>query len=656
MPDIIYETLRALLAGVFFVYLLVTGQKSGLGGEKGWAYILGGFVFILLGMLIDITDNFPIFNKYIILGDTDSQAILKEVVCYLFGFILLSIGIWMWIPNIIERKKAEEALRESEDRYRAIVEDQTEYIMQWLPDGTRTFANQAYCKYFSLSSQECIGSSFFPLIAEEDRDNFRKKIDTLTPEKPVTTTEHRVFLPDGKIRWNRWTDRAIFDEQDRLVRFQSVGRDVTDRKQAEEALELSRRELEARNESLHIINQIAQKLHNSLDPITIADEAVRSLVQYSRSPMVAFLMLSEEGNGLDLLSQFGFSEETLKVGSRLPLLGSLSGITMSRKTLLTSDDIQNDDRLEPTVRDNLLNQGLRSLVSVPLLFQDEALGVINLICKEAHSFKDYEYETLLSVGKTAGMAMANARHVAQIEREVNVRTQAESSLLQSEKHLRRLSSRLQEVQELERKGLARELHDQVGQTLTGLNINLNIIRSQLSDESLKKVAVRVDDSMSLMEETGERIRDVMANLRPQILDDYGLIPALRWYTETFQERTGIAVIFHRGDLTIRMPELIELALFRITQEALNNIAKHAEAQQVTLTFDATDGLFRLTIVDDGKGFDLTALNKLDNRRGWGLLTMQERALALGGHVLIESEPGKGSRIIIEVKKQKGEGL
>jgi signal transduction histidine kinase len=428
-----------------------------------------------------------------------------------------------------------------------------------------------------------------------------------------------------------------------------VGYDVTERKKAEEALQRSKTELEERNESLHVINMISQKLHRSLDLQTIADEAVRSLAQHSRSPKVAFLLVNHEKDELELVSHLGFSKETLKAGSRLPLIGSLSGITLSEKRVLTSDDIKHDDRLELTVRDALLDESLQSAVSVPLLFQDEVLGVVNLVLAEHERIDDQGSDTLLSIGKTIGLAIVNARHVARINSEVEVRTRAEEALGRSGSQLRALASRLQEVEEVERKALARELHDRVGQNLTGLNINLNIVRRQLSGESLKHVAARMDDSMNLVEETTARIRDVMAELRPEVLDDYGLIPALEWYVERFAERTGLAVVVQGRELAVRMPEAVESALFRIAQEALTNVAKHAEAKKVTLSFEEAEGLFRLTISDDGKGFEMTALKSSGTSKGWGVLTMQERAQALDGQVRVDTAPGKGTRVVIEVK-------
>lgn len=140
------------------------------------------------------------------------------------------------IEDIGARLSAEHALRESELRYRKVVEDQMDFIVRWLPNGTRIFVNDAYCRYFDAPREKILGTSFFPLIAKEDRAAVRQRIAALTPENPVSTDQHRVLLPSGDVGWQEWTDRAIFDESGRIVELQSVGRDVTEQKAAEEAL------------------------------------------------------------------------------------------------------------------------------------------------------------------------------------------------------------------------------------------------------------------------------------------------------------------------------------------------------------------------------------------------------------------------------------
>lgn len=138
--------------------------------------------------------------------------------------------------EIVERKRAEEALAESEKRYRAVVEDQTELICRFLPDGTLTFVNQAYCRYVGKRRDEILGRKLIPLFAEANPDSLQQRIATLTTETPVQTYEYSIVSNGDEVRWQQWTDRAIFDEQSKVVEFQSVGRDITERKRLEEQL------------------------------------------------------------------------------------------------------------------------------------------------------------------------------------------------------------------------------------------------------------------------------------------------------------------------------------------------------------------------------------------------------------------------------------
>ncbi len=188
----------------------------------------------------------------------------------------------------------------------------------------------------------------------------------------------------------------------------------------------------------------------------------------------------------------------------------------------------------------------------------------------------------------------------------------------------------------------------MGQNLTALNINLNIIKSQLSVETEVKVAKRLTDAMFLIEDTTEHIRDVMAELRPPLLDDYGLIVALHWYTEQYSERTGIGVKLFGEEITPLSQEL-ETVLYRITQEALTNVVKHACANSITVDLKEMNGEVRLTVTDDGIGFDVASLDDRQ-QHGWGLITIRERTQAMGGNVRIESQPGNGTKIVVKIKR------
>ncbi len=145
--------------------------------------------------------------------------------------------------DVTRSRKAEAALKESEARYREIVEDQTEMICRFRPDGVLTFVNEAYCRYFHHGRDELIGRSFQPLIHEDDRELVANLLVSLSPSNPVIIIENRIILPDGAVRWNRWTDRAIYDREGSLQEIQAIGWDITEQKLAQTALKESRRRL-----------------------------------------------------------------------------------------------------------------------------------------------------------------------------------------------------------------------------------------------------------------------------------------------------------------------------------------------------------------------------------------------------------------------------
>ena len=245
------------------------------------------------------------------------------------------------------------------------------------------------------------------------------------------------------------------------------------------------------------------------------------------------------------------------------------------------------------------------------------------------------------------------RGIVECFRDVTERVRSEESLQQYAKRLRALTARLADVADAEQRRLASELHDQVGQNLTALGINLNIIRPQLPEGTPASAYSRLDDSLSLLDETTERVRDLMADLRPPVLDDYGLVAALRWYGERFTRRTGIGVTVDGAEILPRPAVRVESALFRIAQEALINVAKHAQATHARIEVEMKKTRLCLRIADNGSGFDPTSRSGFDEAGGWGLLIIRERAEALGGCCRFESTLGQGARVIVEVPQSSG---
>ena len=224
----------------------------------------------------------------------------------------------------------------------------------------------------------------------------------------------------------------------------------------------------------------------------------------------------------------------------------------------------------------------------------------------------------------------------------------EEQLRESFVHLQELSRRLIEVEESERRNINRELHDRVGQNLSALNLSLGIMSNELSGPPPHDVSARLDDARMLLEITSKQVRDVMAELRPAALDDFGVLAALRHHCAAVSARLGLAITVEGKALDPRLPPTTETTLFRIVQEALNNVAKHARASEVKVVLADSPGRVTLTVTDDGVGFD--AAQRVQAAPTYGIGTMHERAEAVGARLTIASAPGAGSRVAIEVAR------
>jgi len=208
--------------------------------------------------------------------------------------------------------------------------------------------------------------------------------------------------------------------------------------------------------------------------------------------------------------------------------------------------------------------------------------------------------------------------------------------------LQSLSHRLMEVQEAERRRIARELHDEIGQALTAVKINLQMMQN-LPDASA--LGSRLEESVDIIERVLQQARTLSRDLRPPLLDDLGLVAALRWYLNRQAQRSGFAAQFVAEPLAVRLPVNLETACFRLAQEALTNVARHAQAGQVCMELRHHPAELQLSIRDDGVGFDVNAaLERASRGESLGLLGMQERVLLMGGELAIESAPAHGTEV------------
>jgi signal transduction histidine kinase len=227
----------------------------------------------------------------------------------------------------------------------------------------------------------------------------------------------------------------------------------------------------------------------------------------------------------------------------------------------------------------------------------------------------------------------------ELERRVSERTE---ELSQANHALRSLSRRLVEVQESERRFIARELHDEVGQMLTGLKLLLETSLHPITSPEKQSL----DEAIQMIQTLLEQVRQLSIDLRPQMLDDLGLIVALQWHFKRYMKQTGIHIEFKHTPLLKRLPPQSETVLFRIVQEALTNVARHAGVKEATVRLFVENTTVRVQIEDRGAGFNPT--EAMARHASTGLLGMRERAELLDGQFCLESAPGRGTNLTVEL--------
>jgi signal transduction histidine kinase len=253
---------------------------------------------------------------------------------------------------------------------------------------------------------------------------------------------------------------------------------------------------------------------------------------------------------------------------------------------------------------------------------------------------------LLGIDALIGLAVAiySLRQSEQLEAQTQAQLLAASS---AREELERLSARLMEIQEQERTRLARELHDDIVQNLAVLKIEITQARQSAAARS-PELQERLERARSIADRTMKTLRSTMLLLRPSLLDDLGLVPALQWLVEDFQQRTGVRCRLFDEGIEDALPEGVKTAVFRVVQEALHNAEKHAQPKSVEVRITQGDNEILASVSDDGAGFKVETAGNGSQKAQFGLIGMRERATALGGRLHIESAPGAGSTITLKV--------
>ena len=297
-------------------------------------------------------------------------------------------------------------------------------------------------------------------------------------------------------------------------------------------------------------------------------------------------------------------------------------------------DIRQDPDLAP-LRATLEAYGWRALVVVPLLSHDQLWGLLVVYADQVEAFSPNDIAGLMSLASQAAVALQNARLVEALE--------------QQRAALHQVSLRLVQAQEAERRRIARELHDELGQLLTALKLNLEAGRQALLPEAPAKLKTSLQEASSLAIQTMESARNLSLELHPAILDDLGLIAALRWEIDRYKQRTGQSICFEAADLADDLGPEVTITIYRVVIEAMTNIARHAQAREIFISLVVEGPQIVIQIEDDGIGFEVAPeIQGLKKRPSLGLVSMRERAELLGGQLRLISAPGRGTKVCMHL--------
>jgi len=473
--------------------------------------------------------------------------------------------------DITSRKQADQALRESEEKYRSLFERSLDAVCLVAAEGTLLEANPAYLKLYGYEPSD-IGRLNVKEHYEEpsQREEFLRAV---AQDGAVFDVAVRLKKKDGTPMECQRTSVAVRDEDGNLVAVQSVIRDVTKARRAEQEL----RESELRFRSLVENTGVAVLVARTDETILDCNDAALQMLGYPR-------------------------EELLKT---------------------------------PVPE---LFRRVEGRAAAPAQFERD--GFIKALEVEMKRRDGSPLHVLL----TSANVPLRGETVAMMEmQDITKRKRTEAALRESNERIRGYAAHLEKVREEERTGIARELHDRLGQALTAVKMDLTSMHDGLAKGQTVEPE-KVAATIRLIDATTDDVRRISSELRPGILDDLGLVAAMEWQLQQFQERTGI-----RCELTA--PDSPNLgrdrstALYRIFQELLTNVARHAAAKTVRATFERDDSRYVLIVADDGKGMSEDAENQATSL---GFVGIRERLASFGGALTVASAPGQGTQVTIAI--------
>ncbi|MFN8491149.1 MAG: PAS domain S-box protein [Caldilineaceae bacterium] len=499
----------------------------------------------------------------------------------------------------IERARAEAALRASEARIRIAVEAAQLATWEWQLRTGEIYWNERHFLLFGMTPQDQSMriDDFFNHVHPDDRTWLGATLQAAIDERRVYQAEFRIRTEDGSTRWMNGYGRVMAEENGQVTQMSGVMFDITERKEVEEAL----RDSEVR---FRAVANLVPDLLWSNDPVGVTEWYNQRWFEYT-------------GQTLEKASAYGWL-----------------------------------DALHPDDRANVLHNSQRAMEQgEPLRREDRirsATGEYHWFLVQANPLKDATGKILRWFGAATDIHEQRlAREM--LEQRVQERTHELEALSASRQQL---LARIITAQEDERRRIAHELHDTLGQFLSALNLQLSLLQQSAQPHAgaASPAMEELGQLWRLVNEIDGELRRLTLELRPPALDDLGLGEAIRRYTAAWSQNTAIPVdIYTAGLAGERLAPAIELTLYRIVQEALTNVLKHARASAVSVILERRSQELRVIIEDNGVGFDQNALDgQAEGRRPLGLIGMRERAALVGGRVELETAPGAGTTLYVYI--------
>lgn len=519
--------------------------------------------------------------------------------------------------------KLQEDFKDSERRYRCLFEGSKDMIFITFKDGSFQDVNQAAVELLGYDSKDdllSVGS------AEKVYHNtmhwrvFQRQIDR---DGFVKDFEAKFRKKDGSLLHCLLSGNAVWGKEGEIIGYQGIAKDITARMDAI-------RNFRQRHHELLVLNSVAFAMNKTHDLDIVLEIALKKVLEALDITAGAIFLIDHDKCAFMLKSQHGLPGIITAKRSQIQLYDKAL-----MKSLLKKDLVLTPEPIFPPFRAMLKsenNQPSMELTCFLITAKEKASGFLALdVPPDKDIIRGQDFHLLGSLGNFLGGAIENANLLQTIDRH--------------REELKGLTAKLFHSQEVERKRIARELHDEAGQALTGINFTLETVEKELSPE-LDSIKERIFDIKNQINRTYHEMRRISYRLHPAILSDLGLEPALDTYLNDISKHSDVKVEFKMVGFEDRVDPEIESILYRISQEALTNTLKHADAKHFKLSIIKSYPQIIFLAHDDGVGFDVGEFN--GHKQALGLLSMRERAAILGGKFKLRTSKGKGTRIRIEI--------